>query len=57
MSPCIRVCNIDKLKEACANCGRTLDQIATRSGVTSSNRQKIMERLEEMGYPKRMCKK
>ena len=51
-SPCIGVCNIDESKEACSNCGRTLDQIAIWTGMTPSERQEIIEELKEMGYPK-----
>jgi Protein of unknown function (DUF1289). len=44
--------NIDESKEACSNCGRTLDQIAIWTGMTPSERQEIIEELKEMGYPK-----
>jgi predicted Fe-S protein YdhL (DUF1289 family) len=51
-SPCIGVCNIDNSKNACANCGRTLGQITIWAEMTPSERQRVIEQLEEMNYPK-----
>ena len=51
-SPCISVCEVDRAKGMCANCGRTLDQIASWGHLEPSERERIMQELEQAGYPK-----
>lgn len=51
-SPCISVCDVDREKGRCANCGRTLDQIVSWSSLEPAERVEIMEELEQAGYPK-----
>jgi len=51
-SPCIGVCKVDQARGMCANCGRTLDQIASWGHLEPSEREAIMQELEDAGYPK-----
>ena len=51
-SPCISVCNVDREKGRCANCGRTRDQIVSWRHLEPTEREEIMEELEQAGYPK-----
>jgi len=50
-SPCISVCDVDREKGMCANCGRTLDQIVSWSSLEPTEREEIMGELEDAGYP------
>ena len=50
-SPCISVCDVDREKGRCANCGRTLDQIVSWGHLEPTEREEIMEELEQAGYP------
>jgi len=51
-SPCISVCDVDREKGRCANCGRTRDQIVSWRHLEPTEREEIMEELEQAGYPK-----
>lgn len=44
-SPCIKVCNIDRVTRLCTGCARTLDEIALWSRLTDAQRQHIMALL------------
>jgi predicted Fe-S protein YdhL (DUF1289 family) len=46
-TPCIKVCVIDPANGLCKGCGRSLDEIARWGSMTSDERQRIMEGLEE----------
>jgi uncharacterized protein len=44
-SPCVKICVIDKVRRICTGCGRTLDEIAVWSAISSSDRRQIMSEL------------
>jgi len=46
ISPCVRVCQIDRQTRACLGCGRTIDEITEWAGYTEEEREKIMKRLK-----------
>lgn len=41
-SPCILVCSIDDRTGYCFGCGRTRDEIAAWTGMTSAERRAVM---------------
>ena len=55
LSPCIKVCVIDKASGFCTGCGRTLDEIARWGGMSESERARVMaqlaERMEQCAAP------
>ena len=51
ITPCVSVCNIDKISERCVGCGRTKEEIDNWLSYTQEQRMEIMRRL---GYGKRM---
>lgn len=60
ITPCIKVCVIDKLTEVCIGCGRTLNEIAKWSKYTDDQREEIMyklkDRLVNMTKRKTICR-
>jgi predicted Fe-S protein YdhL (DUF1289 family) len=44
-SPCIKVCTYEAASGFCTGCGRTLDEIARWSEMSSKERRRIMEEL------------
>ena len=46
ISPCEKVCILDRAKEICSVCGRTTWEIANWSGMTHSQRKEIIKRLK-----------
>jgi len=46
ISPCIRVCQIDRQTRTCLGCGRTIDEITQWTRYTEEEREKIMKRLK-----------
>lgn len=44
-TPCIRICTLDPASGICIGCGRTLDEIARWSSLTSAERYEIMREL------------
>ncbi|WP_145172921.1 DUF1289 domain-containing protein [Rubripirellula lacrimiformis] len=48
VSPCIQICKIDHTG-VCAGCHRTLDEIATYSGLTDDQRQIVNRRAIARG--------
>lgn len=44
-SPCVNVCTLDARTELCLGCGRTIDEIARWSVMTSADRARIMREL------------
>jgi uncharacterized protein len=48
-SPCIKVCQID-LDRRCFGCGRTLDEIAAWSHMTSEERRAVNARVRFRGH-------
>jgi predicted Fe-S protein YdhL (DUF1289 family) len=45
-SPCIGVCQLDGRTQTCIGCGRTIDEIASWSGLSEAERRAIVARLE-----------
>lgn len=46
-SPCINVCNMDRARGICRGCGRTIDEIAGWTQISSDERSRIMATLPE----------
>jgi uncharacterized protein len=44
-TPCIKICTMDPRSGLCAGCGRTLEEIARWSGMTESERLRVMALL------------
>jgi len=44
-TPCIGICNLDATSGLCTGCGRSLDEIASWSRLTSEQRRKLMSEL------------
>lgn len=44
-SPCIKVCVYEPGSGLCTGCGRTLDEIARWSAMSSEERRRVMEEL------------
>lgn len=45
LSPCIKICVIDRQRGLCTGCLRTLDEIAAWSRLTPEARRRIMDDL------------
>jgi len=45
-SPCIGVCQLDGRTQTCTGCGRTIDEIASWSGLSDEERRAIVARLK-----------
>ena len=44
-TPCVKICVIDQPSGQCSGCGRTLDEIASWSTLSPSERRRIMSEL------------
>jgi hypothetical protein len=44
-SPCVKTCTIDMATGLCAGCGRTRNEIAVWSSISSTERRRIMMEL------------
>jgi uncharacterized protein len=44
-TPCINICVIDEASGQCIGCGRTRNEIASWSSITSAERRRIMSEL------------
>lgn len=47
ITPCVKVCVIDKITELCKGCGRTLQEIANWSRYTDEERNSIIDKLKD----------
>lgn len=45
-SPCIGMCQLDGRTQTCIGCGRTIDEIASWSGLSDEERRAIVARLK-----------
>ena len=55
-SPCIGLCQADATSGTCTGCRRTLDEISRWSGMTTPERQAVLERLAtSRATPDRTC--
>ena len=45
-SPCIAVCKIDYESGYCIGCNRTIEEITNWSGMSDSNKKKILKRVK-----------
>ncbi|MEN3930453.1 DUF1289 domain-containing protein [Microvirga sp. W0021] len=56
ISPCINICEIDKISNLCRGCHRSLREIASWRELSDTERQKIMSMLPNrktlIGNPK-----
>jgi predicted Fe-S protein YdhL (DUF1289 family) len=46
-SPCIGVCTIDRTRDICKGCGRTVPEIAGWTRMTPENRRTVMTELPD----------
>ncbi len=46
-SPCVRICVLDAAASLCIGCGRTIEEIATWSGMSEGARLAVMGVLDE----------
>jgi len=44
-TPCVKICTVDARAGICQGCGRTIDEIARWSSMSSSERAQIMGEL------------
>ncbi len=44
-SPCIGICQLDRKKQTCTGCGRTIDEIASWPHFTEEQKREIAGRL------------
>ena len=44
-TPCVNICTIDQKSRLCCGCGRSIDEIARWSSMTSLERRRIMAEL------------
>jgi predicted Fe-S protein YdhL (DUF1289 family) len=44
-SPCIKVCQMDPVRDVCLGCARTLDEISRWARMTDTERARIMAEL------------
>ncbi|MBK9078253.1 MAG: DUF1289 domain-containing protein [Hyphomicrobium sp.] len=44
-SPCVKTCTIDTVSGLCTGCGRTRNEIAMWTSISSAERRKIMNEL------------
>ena len=45
-SPCRNLCGIDELSGECAGCSRTLEEIAAWSGMSASEKARVLARID-----------
>jgi uncharacterized protein len=50
-SPCVDICEIDRIMGLCLGCRRTIGEIAGWSAMTSAERQRIMAELPARKTP------
>jgi hypothetical protein len=50
-SPCRKICVYDSLRDLCAGCGRTLEEIENWLEMSEAERQAVMEQLPERLKP------
>jgi predicted Fe-S protein YdhL (DUF1289 family) len=50
-SPCVDICEIDRVTGLCLGCRRTIDEIAGWSAMTSAERRRIMAELPSRKIP------
>lgn len=48
-SPCIQVCTIGH-DDLCKGCFRTLNEIANWKSLSNEDKQKILDRISDIGY-------
>ena len=46
-SPCVKTCTLDARGGLCLGCGRTVDEIANWTGMSASERARIMAELPD----------
>jgi uncharacterized protein len=46
-SPCVGICRLDKRRERCVGCGRTLAEIAAWTSLSEAEQRAIMQKLTE----------
>lgn len=51
-SPCVAVCQVDRVRGICVGCRRTLQEIATWVGLSPDERRRIMAELPARPLPK-----
>jgi predicted Fe-S protein YdhL (DUF1289 family) len=51
LSPCRKICVYDSLRDLCAGCGRTLEEIENWPQMSEAERRVIMEQLAERLRP------
>ena len=44
-TPCIKICTLDARQGLCLGCGRTIDEIARWSTMSTSERTRVMSEL------------
>ena len=44
-TPCVDICEIDRVTGLCAGCGRTIAEIAAWASMTGAERRRIMSEL------------
>lgn len=44
-SPCVKICTLDARSGLCLGCGRTIDEIASWSGLSAAARARVMDEL------------
>lgn len=47
VSPCVKLCKIDKQTELCQGCLRTIDEIVVWSKATNSQKLEIWDRIHQ----------
>jgi uncharacterized protein len=50
-SPCVDICEIDRVTGLCLGCRRTIEEIAAWSAMTSAERRRIMAELPSRKIP------
>ncbi|MBS0246304.1 MAG: DUF1289 domain-containing protein [Proteobacteria bacterium] len=46
-TPCVKICTLDAGRRLCLGCGRTVEEIAQWSVLSTAQRRRIMEALAE----------
>jgi predicted Fe-S protein YdhL (DUF1289 family) len=46
-TPCAKICTLDVRKGFCLGCGRTIDEIARWSSMSTAERERIMSELPD----------
>jgi uncharacterized protein len=44
-SPCVKICTLDARSGLCLGCGRTIDEIARWSGMSATERARVIGEL------------